>query len=59
MCANCISKVTPYLNKVAGENNWEVDIKDPKKILTVKSGDVKSSDVIEALKEAGYKSELV
>lgn len=59
MCANCIAKVTPYLNKAVGENNWEVDIKDPKKILTVKGGDVKGAVVIDALQKAGYKSELV
>jgi copper chaperone CopZ len=59
MCANCIAKVTPYLNKVAGENNWEVDIKDPKKILTVRNEKVKGEEVIHALNEAGYKSELV
>lgn len=59
MCANCIAKVTPYLNKVAGENNWEVDTKDPKKILTIKNNNVKDQDVLKALSEAGYKAEAV
>lgn len=59
MCNNCVAKITPYLDKVVGENNWDVDIKDPKKILTIKNEQVKSEEVIHALSQAGYKSELV
>lgn len=59
MCGSCIEKVTPYLNKTVGENNWEVDTRDPKKILTVKNPDVKSDNVMNAITDAGYKSELI
>lgn len=59
MCANCIAKVTPYLNKTVGKQNWEVDTKDPKKILTVKNENVSSDDVVKSLAEAGYKAEAV
>lgn len=57
MCNSCIHKITPYMDKLAGEKNWEVDITNPKKILTVKNNEVKYEDVIRALSEAGYKSE--
>lgn len=59
MCASCIEKVTPYLNKTVGEDNWEVDTKDPKKILTITNNNVKGAEVIDALAKAGYKSEQI
>ena len=34
-CSGCVSKVTPFLNDVLGEDNWEVDYSDPSKVLTV------------------------
>lgn len=55
MCNDCIKKVTPYLNEVVGEKNWEVNIKDPKKILTVEAEN--SAEVVAALNKAGYKAE--
>ena len=57
MCGSCIAKVTPVLNETFGEKNWEVDIKDPKKILTVSSNDVDEKDVKTALEKVGYKAE--
>lgn len=55
-CDACVAKVTPYLNEVAGKENWQVDLKDPARVLTIKT-DVQSEQVIEALKKAGYKGE--
>jgi len=54
-CDACVAKVTPYLNEIAGENNWQVDLKDPARTLTIDEGDEKK--VIEALQKAGYKAE--
>lgn len=59
MCGSCIEKVTPYLNKLAGENNWQVDTKDPKKILTITNPEVNENDVVQSLNDVGYKSELL
>ncbi len=59
MCGSCIAKVTPFLNETLGENQWQVDIKDPKKILTVSSEDVDENDVIKALEKVGYKAEEI
>ncbi|HEY5463838.1 MAG TPA: heavy-metal-associated domain-containing protein [Hanamia sp.] len=57
MCGSCIAKVTPVLNETFGEKNWKVDIKDPKKILTITSEFAGKDEVINALEKAGYKAE--
>jgi copper chaperone CopZ len=57
MCGSCIAKVTPVLNEVVGENNWKVDIQNPKKILTLTSNDANENEVIQALQKIGYKAE--
>ena len=57
MCGSCIAKVTPVLNETFGETHWQVDIKDPKKVLTVSAADAKEDDVIKALEKVGYKAE--
>ncbi len=57
-CGSCIKTVTPFLNKAFEIESWEVDTDNPDKILTVK-GDISSEQVIEVLKEAGYKAALI
>lgn len=57
-CAGCIAKVTPHLNEAIGENNWNVDIADPAKVLSVPST-VDESKVKEAITKAGYKLEKI
>lgn len=59
MCGSCIEKVTPVLNEEFGENNWQVDTKSPKKILTVTSENIDEKDVINAVEKAGYKAEEI
>ena len=54
-CLGCVAQVTPNMNETAGNGNWEVDVKAPEKVLTVKlSGDLKPSDIIKAVESAGY-----
>ena len=55
MCSGCVTKVTPVLNEVLGEDNWQVDCNNPAKILTVQGKDF--TKVIEAVEKAGYKAE--
>lgn len=55
-CEGCIAKVTPFLNAAVGEDNWEVDINNPSKVLTVVN-EVSEEKIIEAVKKAGYKAE--
>ena len=59
-CSGCIATVTPFLNKTVGENNWQVDLQAPEKILTVHTDDKgKETEVIQSLQEAGYKAEKI
>lgn len=59
-CSGCIATVTPFLNKTVGENNWQVDLQAPEKVLTVNTdGTVNESEVIRSLQEAGYKAEKI
>jgi copper chaperone len=55
-CSACVAKVTPFLNEVAGENNWNVDLVSPARTLTVKST-VHEETVKDALRKAGYSAE--
>lgn len=58
-CDGCLAKVTPKLNKTAGEDNWEVDIKTPEKILTVASENMDESAIVSAIKEAGFTAQRI
>ena len=57
-CDACIAKVTPGLNDALGANNWQVDITNPSKILTIKD-DGKEKEVKLALEKVGYKAERI
>ena len=57
MCGSCIAKVTPVLNKELGENNWNVDTRNPQKILTVTNESLNENEIINAVEKAGYKAE--
>ena len=56
-CSSCIANVTPTLNEVIGQNNWQVDTANPKKVLTVNTDNLNEADVINAVHTAGYKAE--
>lgn len=57
-CGGCVAKVTPGLNETAGVDQWEVDINNPEKILTV-SYDGNEDSIISAVKKAGFLIEKV
>ncbi len=58
-CGMCVATATPFLNNVAGANNWEVDTTNPEKILTVKGDNINEKAVTEAVEKAGFKAEPV
>lgn len=59
-CSGCVAKSTPFLNEVVGENNWEVDVQNPDKTLTIATDDAVNPDVIiKAVESAGFKAEKV
>ena len=54
MCSACLAKVTPALNKVAGAENWTIELNNPDKILSVTNDNTSPAELINALKNAGY-----
>lgn len=59
-CMGCVSKATSYLNEVAGPENWKVDINNPDKVLEVATnGNTSTSDIVNAVQEAGFKAEPI
>jgi len=55
-CSGCIAKVTPHLNESIGEGNWQVDLNNPAKVLTI-AVEANEVQVREAVEKAGYKAE--
>ena len=59
-CNGCVATVTPSLNEAVGANNWQVDINNPDKILTVFTDEQsKETEVIQKLQVVGYKAEKI
>jgi copper chaperone len=56
-CTGCLEKVAPHLNEKVGSNKWEVDLKNPDKILTVNTESASEEDLIATVKKAGYEIE--
>jgi copper chaperone CopZ len=57
-CSGCVAKVTPHLNETVGEGNWEVDLTNPSKVLTI-NDNVDAARVKEAVEKAGFRAEKV
>lgn len=59
-CSGCIAKATPFLDEKVGKDNWEVDVQNPEKVLTVvNDNNLTEEEVIKAVQEAGFKAEKV
>lgn len=58
-CGGCVATVTPHLNQIEGIEKWSVDTANPQKILTVETSGLRPEVIVEKLKEAGYKAELL
>lgn len=56
-CSGCVAKVKDQLNSLVGENNWQVDILNPKKTLTILNETIEQERVIEAVEKLGFKIE--
>lgn len=55
-CSACVAKVTPYLDEAVGAGNWQVDLSQPTRPLTVTSN-ADTYTVQESLQKAGYHAE--
>lgn len=58
-CGGCVATVTPHLNQIKGIEKWSVDTANSQKILTVEASGLRPEVIVEKLKEAGYKAELL
>jgi len=58
-CGGCVAAVTPHLNQVKGILKWSVDTTNPMKVLTVEASELDPDMVVETLKSAGYKADLM
>jgi copper chaperone len=56
-CAGCLSKVSPLLNQEKGIKEWDVDLNNSQKILTVKSNSIKEIDIVSTVKKVGFEIE--
>ena len=57
-CSGCVAQVTPELNKVIGEGNWQVDVSSPDKLLKVNNGSA-IPGILEAVRRARFKAEQI
>lgn len=55
-CGSCVAAVTPFLNGEPAIENWSVDTKDPRKILTVRGSRVAPEVVEQLVRRAGFKT---
>lgn len=58
-CTGCLDKVTPHLNETQGIDDWEVDLKNPNKVLTVNVQNASEEDVVKAVKKVGFEIERI
>lgn len=56
-CDACVAKVTPVLNANTAVTQWEVDTKNPAKILTVEGDGVAVDELVASLNKIGYRAE--
>lgn len=56
-CGGCVATVTPYLDKLEGIQQWEVNTDDPNKILTVSGENLQDAAIQQAVEEAGFNAE--
>ena len=58
-CTGCLSKVTPYLNKIEGIKEWDVDLNDDDRMLTISSIEANIGTIIKQIHLAGYSAEEI
>ena len=57
-CAGCVAKIAEQLNTFLTPEQWSIDLSSPDKLLTEKA-DVPAEKVVEAVRAAGFKAELL
>lgn len=54
-CSGCVAQVSQSLNEAEGICHWDVDIKNPDKVLSVHSEGITAEEVIQKVQDAGFK----
>jgi copper chaperone len=57
-CDGCLNKVTPSLNKIGGEGNWNVDLQNTPKVLTITST-ASEKEIEKVFQENGFQAERI
>lgn len=55
-CGGCLASVTPILDAKDGIANWEVDLQDDDRTLSVNTDSLSEEEVQAAVAEAGFQA---
>lgn len=58
-CNNCKRTVSAFIGKEPAITNWEVDLDNPDKILSVEADKLSPADVVQLLQKAGFKAQVI
>lgn len=58
-CMGCVAKVTPTLNEISEIENWEVDVQNKDKVLTIETQSLNQNEIVAAVEKAGFKIEKI
>lgn len=58
-CMGCVAKVTPTLDQISEIENWEVDIRNKDKVLTIETQSLNKNEIIAVVENAGFKIEKI
>jgi copper chaperone len=57
-CNGCVSAIAGKLDEIMGREDWNIDLKSPDRVLTVKS-DVAEEEIVSRVKGLGFKIERI
>ena len=58
-CSACVATVTPILDAAVGAGNWQVDLTDPLRVLTLSQGKLDVDSLKLELEGVGYQVEQI
>jgi len=62
-CGGCVNAIRPNLNKIKEIQNWEVDLDNPDKILSIYTDSELTRElhnsILSSFKDLGYKAEMI
>ena len=58
-CGGCVAKVTPHLNANSNIKNWEVDINNPDKVLTVEAENTQPEEIKALVEKLGFTADRI